>query len=184
MLAGVLLGLLVSALQLRSSAAFGTAAGPWRLSLLAGSAEADLLTRARVALGGLLALNREETMYFIAVTDSAGQPLRSRCRWRISGVPPAARWWSLTVYADDFHLFADEQRRYSINSATAPLDAQGRFSVTTGPTPPSDGQSAWLPTPGDRGLVLTLRAYNPDPALATQPTQLQPPRIDALEPCR
>ena len=30
----------------------------------------------------------------------------------------------------------------------------------------------WLPTPGDRGLVFTLRAYQPAPALAAQPLSL------------
>lgn len=55
---------------LKSSAAFGESAGPWRVSTLAGSADADLYTRARVALGGLLALNRQETMYYVADTDN------------------------------------------------------------------------------------------------------------------
>lgn len=182
--AGLLLGAGTTTWQLTSHGRFGDAAGPWRVSLLAGSADADLPTRARVALGGLLALNRSETLYFVATHDSAGAPLRSRCAWRISGVPPAARWWSLTAYADDHFLFPDEQRRYGINGATAVLDAQGRFSVVTGPAAPAEAGTAWLPTPGDRGLVLALRVYGPDASLATRPSTLQPPRIEALGACR
>jgi len=181
---GVVLGLATAWLSLKNSAAFGAAAGPWRVSLLAGSAEADLYTRARVAVGGLLALNRDETMYYIAGTDSQGRPLRSRCSYRISGTPPRARWWSLTAYADDYYLFQDAQHRYSINGANAAFDAAGRFAVVTGPVAPDTPASAWLPTPGDRGVVLTLRVYNPEPALQAAPASLLPPVIDAIGDCR
>ena len=88
---GVALGLASAWWTVRPQAGFGSAAGPWRVSLLAGSAEADAATRARVAIGGLLALNRSETMYFVAMHDSAGRPLRSRCTYRVEGVPPELR---------------------------------------------------------------------------------------------
>lgn len=192
---------------LRSVSNFGAAVGPWRASTLAGSPEADLYTRARVALGGLLALNREETMYYLASTDTAGRPLRSRCSYRVAGLPPKARWWSVTAYAEDLFLFANEQRRYSVNGQTAVLDAQGRFAFVTGPVAPATalavaggspdpvasavpgplasapGALTWLPTPGDRGLVFTLRVYIPDPALAAAPGTLQPPTIEPLGAC-
>ena len=76
--------------------------GAWRGSTLTGSPDADMYTRARVALEGLLALGRDETMYYIATQDDAGRPLRSSCNYRVAGTPPAARWWSITAYADDF----------------------------------------------------------------------------------
>jgi hypothetical protein len=181
--AGVLLGLGTAWLSLKNASAFGAASGAWRVSLLAGSAEADLYTRAQVAIGGLLALNREETMYYVAERDSAGRPLRSRCSYRISGTPPSARWWSLTAYADDYFLFEDAQHRYSVNGARARLDAQGRFELVTGPAAPAAPGIAWLPTPGDRGLVLTLRVYNPDAALQAAPASLRPPRIESTGAC-
>jgi hypothetical protein len=49
---------------------------------------------------------------------------------------PSARWWSITAYANDFFLFPDPQHRYSLNGSTARLDAQGRFELHSGPTPP------------------------------------------------
>lgn len=181
--AGVLLGLGTAWLSLKNASAFGATRGAWRVSLLAGSAEADLYTRARVAIGGLLALNREETMYYVASVDDGGRPLRSRCSYRIEGTPPRARWWSLTVYADDYFLFEDAQRRYSVNGATVTLDPQGRFALLTGPSTPASGTLPWLPTPGDRDLVLTLRVYNPDAALQAAPGSLVPPRIARLGDC-
>jgi len=160
----------------------GVSAGAWRTSTLAGSTHADLYTRAVVAVGALLALNREETVYYVATTDSDGRPLRSRCRYRISGPAPDARWWSITAYAEDRFLFDAPGRRYSVNGRNMALDAQGRFSFETGPTP-AVGATPWLPTPGDRGLSFTLRLYNPAPELVANPASLAAPRIERLGAC-
>jgi hypothetical protein len=155
--------------------------GPWTSSTLAGSTDADMYTRARVALEGLLALGRDETMYYVARHDDAGRPLRSDCSYRVEGLPPPARWWSITAYADDLFLFDAPNRQYSLNSGTARLDASGRFALITGPKAVEDLH--WLPTPGQRGLVLTLRLYNPAPVLQTAPARLQPPSIKAIGAC-
>jgi len=162
--------------------------GPWETSLLAGSPDADSYTRARVAVVGLLALGRQETVYYVARTDSSGQALRSRCRYRIDGLAPPARWWSLTAYADDHFLFDAPEDRFSLNGARAQLDSRGEFHVTTGPAAPPDRDSrdtalAWLPTPGDRGLELTLRLYHPVPALQEDPRGLAPPTIKRVGLC-
>lgn len=162
-------------------------AGPWITTTLAGHREADPWTRARIALAALLALNRSETMYYLARTDSEGRALRSRCRYRVDGAPPPARWWSVTAYAEDHFLFDHPTRRYSLNSRTARLDAQGRFALVTGADAPAglgDVQAPlWLPTPGDRGLVLALRVYNPEATLSADPLRLDPPRITRLGDC-
>ena len=155
--------------------------GPWTSSTLAGSTDADMYTRARVALEGLLALGRDETMYYVARHDDAGRPLRSDCSYRVEGLPPTARWWSITAYADDLFLFDAPNRQYSLNSGTARLDASGRFALMTGPNA-IEGLH-WLPTPGQRGLVLTLRLYNPAPDLQAAPARLQPPSIKAIGAC-
>ncbi|MGI9134076.1 MAG: DUF1214 domain-containing protein, partial [Rhodoferax sp.] len=155
--------------------------GAWKANLHAGSADAGLYTRASVALNALLALGRDETMYFIATHDDAGQPLRSQCSYLVSGLPPPARWWSITAYAEDMFLFDAPSRRYSVNGSSAILDAQGRFSLSTGPQAPAEG--AWLETPGARPLVLTLRLYNPLAALQAAPETLPAPRIRAVRGC-
>jgi hypothetical protein len=182
--AGAVLGVASAWAVLRDAGGFGAAAGPWRVSLLAGSTEAGPWTRARVAIGGLLALNRDETMYYVAGTDSAGRPLRSRCTYRVAGTPPPARWWSVTAYADDFFLFDAPNRRYSVNGDTVRLDAAGRFAFVSGPVEPAGtGEAPWVPTPGDRGLLLTLRVYNPQPSLQAAPTSLDPPSIERVGAC-
>ena len=149
--------------------------GAWKTNLLAGSADAGMYTRAAVALNALLALDRTETMYFMATQDDAGQALRSQCKYRVEGVPPAARWWSVTAYANDLFLFEAPNQQYSLNGSTAKLDAQGRFALQTGPQ--QEGGAHWLPTPGKQGLVLILRLYNPEPSLQASPASLVPPTI-------
>lgn len=155
--------------------------GAWKGNLLAGSQDADMYTRSTIALSALLALGRDETMYFIASEDDAGHPLRSNCSYRVEGTPPKARWWSITAYADDMFLFDAPNQHYSLNGTTARLDTDGRFVFTTG------GQEQpgthWLPTPGRRGMVLTLRLYNPEPELQAAPASLVPPSIKAVGVC-
>jgi hypothetical protein len=149
--------------------------GAWKGNMLAGSPDADMYTRATIALNALLALGRDETMYFIANTDDQGKPLRSHCSYTVEGTAPLARWWSITAYADDMFLFDAPNQKYSVNGDTIALDAARRFAFRTGPTQPQG--LTWLPTPGQRGMVLTLRLYNPDPSLQAAPSSLMPPRI-------
>lgn len=155
--------------------------GQWMGSTLAGSPQADLHTRARVALEGLLALGRAETIYYVAEKDDKGQRLKSRCNYRIEGFAPEARWWSVTAYAEDYFLFNAPNDQFSINASNARLDAQGRFALSTGPAP--QGEIYWLPTPGDRHLVLTLRLYNPSAALQASPGSLKAPSITPVGNC-
>lgn len=181
----VALGLGSAWLALRGGAGLGESVGPWQVNTLTGSTQADLYTRARVAVGGLLALSRSETMYYVARTDSSGQPLRSRCRYRIQGMPPPARWWSVTAYAEDFFLFPARQARYSLNAHAAVPDAQGRFTLLSTPEEPAPGEHphAWLHTPGDRGLMFTLRLYHPHDEVSRAPARLEAPVITRLGDC-
>jgi hypothetical protein len=155
--------------------------GAWHANLQAGSTEADMYTRASIALNALLALERDETMYFVAKEDDSGRPLKSHCAYRVEGTPPQARWWSITAYANDLFLFDSPNRQFSLNGTTAVLNAEGKFVVTTGPQASSEG--FWLPTPGKTNVILTLRLYNPSPSLQAAPGSLQAPSIRAIGVC-
>ena len=181
--AGALLGVGSAWLWLTRTDPAGTRVGPWLVNLEAGSSDASMYTRARIALKALLALDRRETLYYVADRDDAGRPLRSRCRYLISGSIPSARWWSVTAYADDIFLFPDTEQRYSVSGENPTLNTVGRFSAVTGPETPVSGAIAWIPTPGDRGLILTLRLYNPGPALQADPGALAVPSIQRQGEC-
>jgi hypothetical protein len=179
---GVVLGLASAALALRGTGLAGPVrAGAWSTSAVSGHVDADMYTRARVAVGGLLALSRAETMYYVARHDDSGAPLRAECRYRVEGVPPPARWWSITAYAGDYYLFPNPLDRYSLDGATAKLDAKGRFALVTGPAPTDP--DFWLPTPGRGAFLLTFRLYNPAPGIVAAPGALAAPSITRVGRC-
>lgn len=149
-------------------------AGAWRADLSAGSSDAGLYTRARVALVGLLALDRRETVYFVADSDDEGRRLDGACIYIIEGMVPAARWWSITAYGADFFLVDNPARRYSVNAKSAQPDAGGRFRIAVS----SRQQPApYLAAPSSGPFVLNLRLYNPSAALAQDPATLPAPSI-------
>ncbi|MEQ8326733.1 MAG: DUF1214 domain-containing protein [Parvibaculum sp.] len=158
------------------------AVGPWETSLVIGSAQADPYTRARVAIGGLLALNRSETIYFTAPRDDAGDPLRVSCSYKIAGSDLPARWWSITLYGEDHYLVPNLQDRYSYGGETVAREEDGSFVIAVGPDE-MDGN--WIPTGGGQTgdtFTLTLRLYNPDESAAQNPGGIALPQI-AKEAC-
>lgn len=158
----------------------GVTAGAWRSDLLAGSADAGPYTRARIAVNAVLALDRSETIYFLATHDDHGEPLRAECRYRLSGVAPNAAWWSITAYADDNFLFPVASHRYSIGGSSLNVIAGEAFSASVGPAI----NEANIETTGTGALRLTLRLYKPDAALQQNPATLKAPAIERTGVCR
>lgn len=181
-LAAVVIGVASAWLWLTRVGMSGVDAGIWRTNLLAGSREADAYTRARIALGAVLALDRGETLYYTTDHDNEGNTLRAECRYRIDGTPPPARWWSITAYAADHFLFANAERRYSISGENALLDDAGRFAALISPRS-GDPDMPWIPTSGTGSMRLTLRLYGADESLQRNPGGLIAPSIKRLGGC-
>lgn len=154
--------------------------GAWRADLSAGSRDAGLYTRARVALIGLLALDRSETIYFVADSDDEGRKLDGACRYVVEGRAPPARWWSLTAYGADYFLIENPERKFSVNARSALADGNGRFRVSISAEPQPD---PYIAAPSAGPFVLNLRLYNPSPALARNASSLTAPTI-RREVCR
>lgn len=174
-LAGMATGAAGAFIWLKQPSADGSVSvGAWRANLDAGSQAAGMFTRARIALNGLLALNRSETIYFVATQDDNGQALNGICRYTVSGMPPAARWWSVTLYGDDLFLTANSANRFSFNQSNVARDVNGGFQIAVAS---SQQAGNWLPAPPARNFILVLRLYNPDPTLAQNPAGLAAPRI-------
>ncbi|MBX3569973.1 MAG: DUF1214 domain-containing protein [Rhizobiaceae bacterium] len=149
--------------------------GPWSTSLGYGTKATDMLTRARVARGGLLALPAKETVYWSAKSDAAGAPFDGDCRYSLSGQALDARWWSVTVYDEAGYLVANDANIWSVNGANVTTDEAGEWRVTIAPDRPADG--AWLPGTRGQRFHLTLRMYNPGPAFRAAPAQAALPAI-------
>lgn len=157
--------------------------GAWDTNLNTGSAEADASLRAGIALGGLLALNRSETIYFNATTDDDGNQLLSNCSYRVVGKELPSRWWSITAYGADNFLIDNPQNRYSFSMATLPRDADGNYTIQVGGNPSA---ANYLPvgSPAESlAFALTLRLYNPTPEAAANVAALHLPAIHR-ERCR
>ena len=137
---------------------YATRNGPWRTSGDTGRADANPYTRAAVAIAGLYALTPQEAVYFTAFTDSSGEPLRGECHYQLIGQPPAARWWSITVYGADHFLVPNAAGRYSRNANTLSFEADGHFKLDLASTASGDNS---LPIPERGPFSLTLRLYNP-----------------------
>ena len=150
------------------------ARGAWHTSLAFGSSEADWYTRARVARTGLFALNKSETLYFIADSDDSGQPLHSGCDYRLEGRDLNTRWWSLTAYGDDHFLIPNEEYRYSINGHNVVRDAGDRYKIILSSAPRT---SNWLPAGDQDQIYLALRLYNPAPEIYKDIGRIQLPTI-------
>lgn len=176
--AGIALGLGGAWLSVRGGLGAGSAkSGPWVTSAVTGSADADLRTRATVAVAGLLALSAKEAIYFNAEEDSAGAPLDGRCRYRVTGHDPKARWWSITLYGADHFLAPNPEQRFSFHARNVPRTGHETFAFDVAPTGEGD---TWLPTGGQARFALTLRAYNPDPAIIGRPDRANLPRIEKV----
>lgn len=148
--------------------------GPWRTDLTAGSQQADMYTRCRVAVHGLLALNPSEAIYFTARTDNSGRPLNSDNVYGIVGKPPDARWWSITAYGADDFLIDNELGLYSYTCDTVAYDSEGNFTIYVSKTPKPGN---WLPLGNAKGFDLCLRLFNPGKSVRVNPATVALPHI-------
>lgn len=159
----------------------------WRSDWSIGSENADPYVRARVARNGLLALRKEEAVYFIRNEDDEGAPLTESCTYRVSGAQYPARWWSITLYDGDNRLPMNTDQRLSFDQSQAetlyPDTAQGwAFQISTGA--PENPSAPWVSSKAGGEFDLTLRLYQPDSSVLSDPAgSLVPPSIDRLD-CR
>src|SRR5262249_5932959 len=128
----------------------------------------------------LLALRSSEALYFIASVDADGRRLRSSCDYRIEGRDPPARWWSITLYADDMFLIPNRLARYSYGGSNVMREPDGHFVIHVAA---SERTGNWLPSGDHRQLHLTLRLYGPSAAVLAHPEQAPLPSL-VTEACR
>jgi len=163
---------------IRGTMSGGVGDGPWSTSLDTGSSEGGFYLRARIAVHGLLALNREETIYYSALRDDDGADLVGNCSYRLQGRDPPTRWWSITAYGADDFLIPNDANLYSVSKNSVARNADGSFVVTLSKVK-ADGN--WIPVATGR-FNLTIRLYNPDHGVIDDPAHVALPTI-IKEPC-
>lgn len=157
--AGLAVGAGSAAWSMKRGGLSGVGAGGWYGNSVTGSVDADPWTRARVALTGLLALNKSQAIYFTTSVDAAGAPLREDCRYRVAGAALPARWWSVTVYADDDYLPLNDDDALSFDATEVKPDAAGQWTALVAPQ--RAGEGAWASSRRAGDYSLTLRLYQP-----------------------
>ena len=178
LLAALLVGVVTAVLGVRAQfAAGGVKSGAWASNANIGSSGAGAYLRAGVALGGLLALNATETVYYTATTDDAGKPLSTACEYRLEGSDPRTRWWSITAYADDSFLIRGSNGRYSVDKTAVEHGADGTFVVRVGGAARAGNWISTGPADGAKPFSLTLRLYNPDGSVVSDLGGVTLPRI-------
>ena len=162
--------------------------GNWVTNVSTGSADAGIMLKATVAVGGLLASTREDSMYY-RLNSVAGEPLRLNCRYRIEGDDYDADWWSITAYGWDNYLIPNRLKRYSFNNENILRREDGGWVIHVGakeqpenwlPVGPS-GAPSWRKLP-DYDFDLLLRLYTPGLAYLEAPQSAALPTV-TLEGC-
>jgi hypothetical protein len=171
---GIVLGLAATWFTVfRGTMAGSVSDGAWKTSLYAGSSEGGPYLRAAIAVHGLLALNRRETIYYTAAADSDGAALNGGCVYQITGRDPPARWWSVTAYGADDFLIPNAAGRYSVSMNSVARRADGSFTITVA----KDAAAANGIPVAEAPFNLSLRLYNPDAAVAADPAHVALPVI-------
>lgn len=165
--------------QVRGGLSDGTVEiGPWQTGKSFGTVDASALTRAKVALSGLLALPAKEAMYFTAKNDSDGRALDGGCTYVVRGGKLDGRWWSVTLYEGEGWLVKNAAKRWSVPASAVQVDEAGGWSFTVAPSAQS---GTWLPTGSVPKFDLTLRLYHPSTMMIQNPETAQLPTIERKE---
>jgi hypothetical protein len=150
----------------------------WSGSSVTGSADADPWLRARVAVSGLLALNKSQAIYFTRKTDDAGDPLREECSYRVTGGALPGQWWSVTVYAADNYLPLNDDDALSFDATEVKPDASGQWSAILAPVRPEG--TAWASTRKAGAYDITLRIYQPNEQAQADFATIPMPKVTKL----
>ena len=180
LLLGTLFALTVAALvglgstyfALSRGAAFGALSiGSWTAWPRTGTIDADPYARATIARTGQLPMALGDGVSFSASADDSGRTLDGRCNVIVSGITPAARFWTLTLYDNRGRLVANSLQRYGFTSQEIIRGADGSFEVRVASRSRAGN---WLPTGGIERYELVLRFYDTAIGVATRASREVP----------
>lgn len=153
----------------------------WTSDWSIGAPSADSYLRARIAKHGLLALSKQEAVYFTRTRDDDGDVLTEACRYELYGQRQSARWWSITLYDAQSRLPMNEDEALSIDATT--IGDTNAWAAIVAPERPAETEH-WVSSRNAQQFDLTLRVYMPTQDVLDAPeTFINPPGIKKLD-CR
>jgi hypothetical protein len=139
--------------------------GAWTARPRTGTSEIDPYARASIARSGELPIGTGDGVTFTATTDDKKKPLDGRCDIVVSGVTPAARFWTLSLYDTKGRLVPNTLQRYGFTSQEVVRNADGAFEIRIAARSRAGN---WLPTSALERYVLMLRLYDTPVGVATR----------------
>ncbi len=154
--------------------------GAWTARPKTGTSDIDPYSRATIVRNGELPIGTGAGVAFTATTDDRRKPLDGRCDVVVSGVTPAARFWTLTLYDNKGRLVANALQRYGFTSQEIVRGADGGFEIRVASRSRSGN---WLPTGGIERYALMLRLYDTPVGVATRTQRDAPMPVIATAGC-
>ncbi|MCA1400809.1 DUF1214 domain-containing protein [Bradyrhizobium brasilense] len=139
--------------------------GAWTARPKSGTSDVDPYSRATIARSGELPIGTGDGIAFSAISDDKNKPLDGRCDIVVSGVTPAARFWTLTLFDRKGHLVANSLQRYGFTSQEIMRASDGTFEIHIASRSRAGN---WLPTGGIERYALMLRLYDTPVGVATR----------------
>ncbi len=179
-LASVLLGLVsaYAALYLVVAGTESVFSGKWATNKNTASRDAGIYLRTSVAVMGLMAMTREESVYYSTVTDTEGVFLNGNCTYQLKGRDLPARWWSITAYGMDHYFMNTGIDKYSISQSSIVRNEDGTYTATISP---EKHKTNWIPSAKGKYFQLTARFYNPEQSVYDHPGKVQLPTITKVK---
>ena len=122
--------------------------GAWTARPKSGTADVDPYSRASIARSGELPIGTGDGIAFSATTDDKKKPLDGRCDVVVSGVTPAARFWTLTLFDRKGHLVGNSLQRYGFTSQEIVRGSDGAFEIRVAARSKSALRRARVPATG------------------------------------
>lgn len=136
----------------------GVRVGAWTAWPKVGSVGADPYARAVNARRGEIPLAIGEGMLLTAEQDESGRGLDAACTYRVAGVTPPARAWTVTVAGRGPRDSDTAPMREGFTATEILRETDGQFVITLSPEVQPGN---WLPMPRAKGPVrLALRLYD------------------------
>ena len=139
--------------------------GAWTARPRTGTSGIDPYSRASIARSGELPVGTGDGVTFTATKDDSGRSLDGRCDVVVKGVPPAARFWTLTLYDPKGQLVGNSLQRYGFTSQEIVRASDGAFELRVAARSRAGN---WLPTGGLDRYMLMLRLYDTPVGVATR----------------
>ena len=139
--------------------------GAWTARPRTGTVDIDPYSRATITRNGELPIGTGDGIAFTATTDDKKKPLDGRCDIVVSGVTPAARFWTMTLYDTKGRLVANALQRYGFTSQEIVRGADGGFEIRVASRSRAGN---WLPTGGIERYTLMFRLYDTPVGVATR----------------